>query len=121
MSLDIYLYDNKTLTCDCGKVHEIDTDKLVFDANITHNLRSMADEALIGDYLWDVYNTEIKTAKDLINPLNKAIVDMEHRPSNYKKFDSPNGWGTYVDFLPWLKRLLSACHEYPNATIEISK
>lgn len=28
MSLDVYLNQTKELTCDCGKVHEIDTNKV---------------------------------------------------------------------------------------------
>ena len=121
MSLDIYLYDNKTLTCECGKVHEIDTENNVFDANITHNLHSMANEAGIGDHLWNPYEIDVQKASDLIEPLNKAIMDMEHRPLHYKKFDAYNGWGTYDDFLPWLKNLFEACKLYPNAIIIISK
>lgn len=120
MSLDIDLYNKKTLTCMCGFVHEIE-DTNVFNANITHNLYNMAIEAGISDELWRPNEVGISTAKQLIEPLNKAIVDMENRPSHYKKFDASNGWGTYKDFLPWLKRLFDACKEYPNSIIEISK
>ena len=121
MSLEIYLYSKKTLTCDCGRVHEIDTDNNVFNANITSNLYRMAIEAGVGDELWNPYELDISKAGQLIEPLNNAIADMEHRPSHYQKFDAANGWGTYKDFLPWLKRLYDACKEYPNSTVEISK
>jgi hypothetical protein len=121
MSLNIYLYNSKVLTCDCGRVHEIETDKCVFDANITHNLGSMADAAGIGDCLWAPEKNGISKAKQLIEPLTKAILSMKALPDYYKQFNARNGWGLYDDFVPWLELLLYACIEYPESKIEISR
>lgn len=45
---------------------------------------------------------------------------MKKEPERFKKFGSPNGWGTYEHFLPWVESYLKACEEYPDATIEVS-
>lgn len=112
----------------------------VFDANITHNLTEMADKAGIYEACWRPYQlhpeyvelndndleyefeqNHVMHAKDIIPILEKGYKDMLKRPEYYEKFDSPNGWGLYVNFLPWVKRYLDACKEYPEAEINTSR
>jgi hypothetical protein len=90
----------------------------VFEANITHNLGTMAAEAGIYRHVWRPEEINITTAGELIEPLEKAIEDMEARPDHYQQFDCFNGWGTYDDFLPWLKKYLEACRNNQDARIE---
>lgn len=120
MSLDIYLHNTKKIECDCGRVHEMEKD-LVFDANITHNLNSMAAEAGIYEALWRPEEIRLSKAGKLAEILNPAIRDMDLRPDHYRQFNSPNGWGKYEHFMPWLERLRDACEDYPNATISVSR
>ena len=110
MSLDIDLYNDPCPTCGVGG-H-------VFDANITHNLNAMADEAGIYELVWRPEETDVKVAGDLIEPLTKAIVEMKADPERFKKHEPENKWGTYDDFVPWLERYLEACKQYPRARIE---
>ena len=93
----------------------------VFDANITHNLNKMADEAGIYEACWRPEEIGATKASDIIPILEKGFEDMKARPEHYKKFDSPNGWGKYEDFLPWVESYLKACEENPDATIEVSR
>ena len=111
MSLDIYLK------------YEVEKDKwvTVFRANITHNLAKMAEAANIYYELWRPDAIEITQAKELIEPLTKAIEDMKKHKEQYEKNNSPNGWGLYDNFVPWLERYIEACKEYPNAIIEVSR
>jgi len=109
MSLDIWLTVPPT-----ERTH-------VFDANITHNLSKMAGEAGIYDCLWRAPERGYKRAWQLIEPLQRALELMKENPERFKKFDAPNGWGTYIDFVPWLERLLAACMVHPEAMIEISR
>jgi hypothetical protein len=60
-------------------------------------------------------------AKDIIQVLEKGYEDMKARPEYYKTFDSKNGWGLYIHFLPWIERYLEACKTYPDAEISISR
>lgn len=125
MSLDVYLSKKLYLSYDNGITYEEKNDEL-FWANITHNLGEMADKAGIYEALWRPYflhpdcpkefnNDEeeytfeaahIMLAKDIIPIIEKGYKDMKARPDYYKKFDSPNGWGLYINFLPWIENIL---------------
>jgi hypothetical protein len=93
----------------------------VFEANITHNLGKMADAAGVYYACWRPEEIGIKTAGEIIPILEKGIADMKERPDFFKQYDSPNGWGTYINFLPWLEKYLAACKENPDAEISVSR
>jgi len=120
MSLRVYLYDTETLTCECGKKHQIKQDEC-FSQNITHNLGAMADEGGFYEALWRPEEVGITQAKQLIPILRKAIADMEDNPARFEKHNAPNGWGLYEHFLPWLRKYLEACLQYPEAVISVSR
>lgn len=108
MSLDIYLEDDFSEP----------VRPEIYWANITHNLGAMARAAGIYEILWHPPTGTI--ARELIEPLRTAIERMEENPLAFSVFDSPNGWGTYKNFVPWLRNLLCACEENPTATIRVS-
>lgn len=113
MSLDVYLTANK---CEyCGRSDE------PFRASITHNLTDMADAAGIYGAVWRPDENGITKAKQLIEPLKKAIAEMKADPERFKKLNPANGWGTYSIFLPWLERYLEACLAEPEANIMVSR
>lgn len=116
MSLDITLMTEKR-TCLCCGSGGIET---VFDANITHNLNTMAVAGGFYKVLWG-HDENIKSAKDLIEPLEKGLKEMKEKPDHFKQFNSKNGWGLYKNFVPWLEKLINACKEYPKANIYISR
>jgi len=112
MSLDVYL----EFPCEhCGNTEE------VYWANITHNLNEMADEAGIYGVVWHPEDNGVVVAQSLVDPLSKAIKMMENDPDRFKRHNSPNGWGLYEHFLPWLKKYLNACQENPNAKVRVSR
>ncbi|MBP6238840.1 MAG: hypothetical protein KA536_22010 [Saprospiraceae bacterium] len=140
MSLDVYLNRKRYLSYDEGKTYTKD-DEQVYWANITHNLGKMAGEAGIYEALWrphrlkEGYNilesdhqAEWKfeeenktTAKYIIPLLEKGLADLKSRPEHFEKFNSPNGWGMYEHFVPFVEKYLEACKEYPDAIIEVSR
>lgn len=105
MSLDVYL----------SQMHETN----VYEANITHNLNKMASEAGIYKCLWRPEEVGITKAEQLIPLLKEGLSKLMDNPEYYRRFNSPNGWGTYEDFVPWVRRYLDACREFPNAKVEI--
>ena len=107
MSLDIDLYTVRR-TC----VHE---------ANITHNLGKMAEEAGIYACLWRAPENGFTQAGQLIEPLTNGIAKMKADPAHFEQFNAENGWGLYKHFLPWLEELLAACIENPDAEISTSR
>lgn len=98
-------------------------DGLNYDTNITHNLTAMAEKAGNGLYipLWYPEKLDIKFAKDLILILKTGLGDLQKRPEYFKKFDNPDNWGTYDQFVPFVEELLNACRKYPDSIIEISR
>lgn len=140
MSLDVYLNRKRYLSYDEGKTYTEDTEQ-VYWANITHNLNTMAAEAGIYEALWrphrlkEGYNISendhqaewkfeeenTTLAKDIIPLLEKGLSDLKTRPEYFEKFNSPNGWGMYEHFVPFVEKYLEACKEYPDAIIEVSR
>jgi hypothetical protein len=60
-------------------------------------------------------------AKQLIEPLRVGLELMKSDPKRFKKFNAPNGWGTYDDFVPWVEAYLAACIENSDAIISVSR
>jgi hypothetical protein len=113
MSLDVDLECNPCPHC--GRSGE------GFSANITHNLRAMAEEAGIYGIVWRPEENGITCARQLIGPLRMAIAEMWADPARFKKHNAPNGWGLYKHFLPWLEQYLAACEQMPDATVRASR
>jgi len=140
MSLDVYLNRKMYLSYDKGVTYEEKSEEL-FWANITHNLGKMADKAGIYKSCWRPYylhpdcpkefqnydeeyafeEAHPMLAKDIIKTLEKGYEDMKARPEYFKQFDSENGWGLYIHFLPWVENYLEACKTYPDAEISVSR
>jgi hypothetical protein len=93
----------------------------VYSANITHNLNKMAGEAGIYEALWRPEEIGITKAGQLIEPLEKGLALMESDPGRFKAFNPKNGWGSYDGFVPWVEKYLSACREYPDADVCVSR
>ena len=92
----------------------------VFEASISHNFISMADEAGIGDVIWhpELFATK---AGELVAPLTAGVALMRSDPARFKAFDASNRWGTYDQFVPWVERYLTACKEYPDAEVRVRR
>ena len=125
MGLDVYLYSPGTereCVCDhCDTVHKTTRPERLFDSNITHNLNSMAEAAGIYKELWRPEELGITTARELIAPLTEGLALLESDPERFKAFDSPNGWGLYVNFVPFVRRYLEACKKFPDAHVRASR
>ena len=125
MSLSVYLYGGDiTERCECphcGNEHAHAGREELYAATITHNLGAMASEGGFYQAVWRPDECGITHARQLIEPLFKAILLMVAEPERFRQHDSPNGWGLYEHFLPWLQKYLDACREYPEATVEVSR
>jgi hypothetical protein len=120
MSLDVYLKNKSKPACDCcGRVEE--DGETLYWANITHNLGKMAGKAGIYDCLWRPEENGIEKAWDLIPPLQAGLGKLKSDPTYYRSFDSPNGWGLYDHFVPFVEDYLQACKENPDAIVVASR
>ena len=120
MSLYVYLNRKRYLSYDEGKTYTED-DEQVYWANITHNLSRMADEAGIYEALWRPKEIGKTKASGIIELLEKGLADLKARPEHFETFNSPNGWGMYEHFVPFVEKYLEACKDYPDAVIEAVK
>jgi hypothetical protein len=114
MSLDVWLTDGVCGHCGRGGV-------TLFDANVTHNLSAMAEAAGIYKALWRPEELGITKAGQLVEPLKSGLAWLKANEAEARTHDSPNGWGLYVHFVPWVERYLAACEKYPDATIGVSR
>lgn len=93
----------------------------VYEANITHNLTTMADALGMYQAIWRPEEIGIERAGQVIPYLEKGISEMAIYREKYMQYEAENGWGTYAVFLPWLQDYLHACRKYPLSSIEISR
>ncbi len=118
MSLDVSLIRRCQVSYDEGKT-VTETEEEVFEANITHNLNTMADKAGIYHACWRPEDIGATKAKDIIPLLEKGYNDLKDRPDYFKQFNASNGWGLYKHFLPWVEKYLNACKDYPESEISV--
>jgi hypothetical protein len=140
MSLDVTLYRNYHVSYDAGKTLEPKRESL-YSSNITHNLGPMAAAAGIYKALWrpyqlkegynipeDDHDAEYKfeetnpvKAYEIILIIEKGLQDMLARPEHYRTFDSANGWGLYVHFIPFVEQYLEALKRYPESFVDCDR
>jgi len=138
MSLDVYLTRKKWVSYDEGKTLTEEEEE-IYSANITHNLGEMADKAGIYEALWrphrlkegynipdgdydseyDFEDNTVTIASEIIPFLEKGLSDLKSRPKYFEKYNSPNGWGMYHNFVPFVEKYLNACIAYPNAIVKV--
>ena len=108
MSLDVYLTD--------------EAGNEVYWANITHNnLNKMAGEAGIYECLWRPDEHGITHARQIVEPLAAGVAMLATQKARFEAFNSPNGWGRWVNFLPWCADYLQACRDNPDALVTVSR
>lgn len=107
MSLDVHLKEVRLTT--------------IYDANITHNLNKMAEEAGIYKHLWRPEEIGITKAQQLVAPLREGLSLLRSDPERFKKFDPENGWGDYSGLVNFVRSYLSACEENPSATVSVNR
>lgn len=139
MSLDVSLKRKVIFSYDDGKTFETELET-VYTSNITHNLGKMAAAAGIYEALWRPYRlaigydseffneqedefeeNSIVKAGDIIPYLEDGLIKLTENPEYYKKYNSPNGWGMYEHFVPFVNEYLQACRENPELIVKVSR
>ena len=96
-------------------------DECVFSRNITHNLNKMARAAGIYEVLWRPDENGITKACQCIEPLSAGLIELVRNREKYEAYNSPNGWGMYEHFVPFVAAVLTACCNYPDADVRVSR
>lgn len=93
----------------------------VYERNITHNVNVMAKAAGCYMELWRPDEIGITKASELVQPLERGLFALIAEPDKYEAMNPSNGWGSYGGLLAFVARYLSACKNYPNADVEVSR
>ena len=93
----------------------------VYSRNITHNLNKMAEAAGIYQHLWRPDEIGVTHARELIAPLQQGVSLLARERERFEAFNSPNGWGLYENFVPFVADYLAACARHPDAKVEVSR
>ena len=125
MSLDVYIYgpesQEKCQCPHCDNLHSHAVKEEFFTDNITHNLGKMAQAVDLYKPLWRPEEIGVTTAGQLIPLLEVGMDRLAKEVDELEKLNPPNGWGDHRGLLDFVVRYLSACREYPNATITVSR
>lgn len=138
MSLDVSLNRIKYVSYDMETF--MPENEELFWANITHNLVKMSEAAGIYEALWrpyrlhkdyknfDIYEEEMAFedavtiyANDIVDIIEKGYIKLKLKPEYYSKYNSPNGWGSYENFVPWVEKYLEALKQYPDAKVIVDR
>lgn len=106
MSLDVYL--------------SVDGER-VYERSITHNVNVMAEAAGCYMHLWRPDEIGITKASELVQSLERGLSELIAEPDKYEAMNPSNGWGSYDGLLAFVASYLSACKNYPNADVEVSR
>ena len=49
------------------------------------------------------------------------LLQLMNEPDEFKKYNPPNGWGSYEGLLKFVRDYRNACEDYPDAEIEVSR
>jgi hypothetical protein len=99
----------------------------VFSSNITHNLNSMAAAVVLSNgltlyqVLWRPDEHGLKFARDISDLLDEGWNILLADPEKYKKYDPPNGWGSYEGLCNFVYRYRNACWDNPDAELRVSR
>lgn len=94
---------------------------VMFEANITHNLTTMASICGLYCPMWKPEIHGWVTASDIIRPLETGLEELKSNPEKYKEHNPENGWGSYELLISVAEDYLAACRENPSAVIEVSR
>lgn len=106
MSLDIWL-----------KVGE----ETVFEWNITHNLRRMAEEAGFAEAAWRPDCNGWSRASQIADTIFDGVSWLVRNREGAEVFNPSNGWGNYEGLLAFAFAYARACFDYPDAEIRVSR
>lgn len=118
MSYDVSLHGEWTeepCVCPCcDNQHVARTRVCLWSGNMTSNVAPMWRNAGI-----DLKTFDNARADDMIPKLRIAIAEMEAKPFTFAAMNPENGWGDNNGALRFLREILAACEESPNATIMV--
>lgn len=91
----------------------------VYEANITHNLSRMADEAGVYRALWRPKEIGVTRAAQLVESLRDGLATLNGDPERFRALNPSNGWGDYEGLVRFVAGYLAACERWPQAEVSV--
>lgn len=85
--------------------------------NYTINCRPMFVEASGGMGPTDLDGLSCPDAREV---LLRVVRAMEDNPPKYQALNPSNGWGSYLTWLEYLRKWLTACERHPKGVVAVS-
>lgn len=83
--------------------------------NHTSNTGEMIEKACgLRPSAWDG-----KKCTEMVEILKDAIYEIQSKPDEYRKYESPNGWGTMNSTVAFLEEVRENCVEFPTAVLDV--
>lgn len=82
---------------------------------MTYNVSPMYTKAM-GITISELHG---KVCSDAIPILRRGILEMTENPTQYKKLNPPNDWGSYESALKFLEDIYKGCINNPKCKIEV--
>lgn len=110
-----YIYDHLS-----DRDKECFSEETYWSANITHNLGEMASNipivfngtpTTLYYVCWRPEEIGVKTVGDTLPLLVQGLHYMIDHRKELERYDSPNGWGTYNEFMKFLLNYKQACED----------
>jgi len=98
-----------------------------YSGNITHNLGDMASHVELSNgltlyqVLWRPDEHQLKFARDISDLLYEGYIILLTDPEKFKKYNPPNGWGSYDGLVNFVYKYSNACWNNPDAELRISR
>lgn len=117
MSLDLYL----VAYADTGAAEPYRC--VVWRGNVTHNLAAMAEAAGLYRVLWrpEECDPPVVLARDALSLVRAGLATLVSHPSEFRKHNPGNGWGSYEGLVRFTTEFLAACEEHPLAKVEADR
>ena len=100
-------------------ITQFEQNDIDYSAMHSLGLNKFADFHMFIKYL-KLHGFEPITDTKSFKVLKPIIVD-KTTTERFKTFNSPNGWGMYDNFVPFVAKYLEACVAYPDAIIDVNK
>jgi len=84
--------------------------------NMTYNVSTMVKEACGVTFSW----FDGMTCKQALPILYFCWRNLRRNPSHFRRFEAPNGWGTYEQFMPYMTRFYVMARLHPKGIIRVS-
>ena len=96
-------------------------EETVFQWNITHNLRPMAEAAGFAEAAWRPDCNGWSKASQISFDLERGIISLVKRKAEMELLNPENGWGDYEGLLDFAIAYAVACNEYPDAKVRVTR